>query len=78
MVATSRCVAGRSGHSGVEEVGGRPTRNPVSGSRTASVYSMGSTPGAMLAIAALTVASRRTVTDTFAPARTAAPMVGEP
>ena len=64
---------------GTSATSARDTQVPVASSKTASVYSMGvhaSSP--MAAIAALTLGSRRTVTDTSAPPRTAAPTVGAP
>jgi len=57
----------------------RETHVPVASSKTASVYSIVLHASAsMLAIAALTFVVSRTVTDTSAPARSAAAMVGRP
>ncbi len=55
------------------------THVPVASSKTASVYSIVLHASAsMLAIAALTFVVSRTVTDTLAPARSAAARVGRP
>ena len=64
---------------GISATSAREIHVPVASSKTASVYSIvvhASSP--MLAIAALTLGSIRTVTDTSAPPRTAAPTVTAP
>jgi len=64
---------------GISATCARETNVPVASSKTASVYSIVVHASAsMLAIAALTFVVSRTVTDTSAPARSAAAMVGRP
>ncbi len=64
---------------GISATSARETQVLVCSSKTASVYSIGvqaSSP--IVAIAALTLGSRRTVTETSAPALSAAAMLGWP
>ena len=64
---------------GISATSAREIQPPVASSNTASGYSMGSTPSsAIAAIAALTWGFIRTVTDTSAPARIAAPTAAAP
>ena len=64
---------------GVSATSARDTHTPVASSYTAFVYSMGvHALSPIAAIAARTLGSRRTVTDTSAPPRIAAPIVAAP